>query len=63
MEQTARLITSLKGQKTIFIVTHDPELIVRCCTHILHLEKGTVYDLYELNQEGTEKLGEFFACD
>lgn len=63
MEQTAKLITSLKGKKTIFIVTHDPELIVRCCTHILHLEKGIVQDLYELNQKGTEKLGEFFACD
>lgn len=63
MEQTAKLITSLKGKKTIFIVTHDPELIVRCCTHILHFEKGTVHDLYELNQEGTDKLGEFFACD
>lgn len=63
MEQTAKLITSLKGKKTIFIVTHDPELIIRCCTHILHLEEGTVYDLYELNQEGTDKLGEFFACD
>lgn len=63
MEQTAKLITSLKGNKTIFIVTHDPELIVRCCTHILHFEKGTVHDLYELNQEGTDKLGEFFACD
>ena len=63
MEQTAKLITSLKGKKTIFIVTHDPELFVRCCTHILHLEKGIVQDLYELNQKGTEKLGEFFACD
>ena len=39
MEQTAKLITSLKGKKTIFIVTHDPELIIRCCTHILHLEE------------------------
>ena len=60
MEQTARLIDSLKGQKTIFIVTHDPEFIIRCCTHILHLEEGTVYDLYELNQEGTEKLENHF---
>lgn len=65
MEQTAKLITSLKGKKTIFIVTHDPELIIRCCTHILHLEEGTVYDLYELNQEGTDKIEHFFlpACD
>ena len=65
MEQTAKLITSLKGKKTIFIVTHDPELIIRCCTHILHLEEGTVYDLYELNQEGKDKIEHFFlpACD
>ena len=60
MEQTAKLITSLKGKKTIFIVTHDPELIIRCCTHILHLEEGTVYDLYELNQEG--RYSQFPDC-
>ena len=65
MEQTARLIASLKGKRTIFIVTHDPELIVRCCTHILHMEEGSVHDLYELNQEGTKKLERFFlsVCD
>lgn len=65
MEQTAKLITSLKGQKTIFIVTHDPELIIRCCTHILHLEKGSVQEFYELNQEGTDMIEHFFlpACD
>ena len=65
MEQTAGLITSLKDKKTTFIVTHDPELIVRCCTHILHLEKGSVQEFYELNQEGTDKLKQFFlsACD
>lgn len=65
MEQTARLITSLKDKKTTFIVTHDPELIIRCCTHILRLEKGSVQEFYELNQEGTDKLKQFFlsACD
>lgn len=60
MEQTARLITSLKDKKTMFIVTHDPELIMRCCTHILHLEKGRVQEFYELNQEGIDKLEHFF---
>ena len=59
MEQTARLITSLKNKKTTFIVTHDLELIVRCCTHILHLEKGRVQEFYELNQEETDKLEGF----
>ena len=60
MEQTAGLIASLKDKKTIFIVTHDPELIIRCCTHILHLVKGRVQELYELNQEGIDKLEHFF---
>lgn len=60
MEQTAKLITSLKGKKTTFIVTHDSELIVKCCTHILHLEEGSVQALYELDQEGIEKLEHFF---
>lgn len=65
MEQTARLITSLKGKKTTFIVTHDPELIIRCCTHILHMEKGSVQEFYELNQEGIDKIEHFFlpTCD
>ena len=60
MEQTANLIMSLKNKKTTFIVTHDPELIVRCCTHILHLEEGSVQELYELNQEGIRRLEYFF---
>ena len=35
MERTAELIASLKGRQTVLIVTHDPELIQRCCTHVL----------------------------
>lgn len=54
MKQTAALISSLKGRKTVFIVTHDPELIVRCCTHILHLENGKVSEFYPLNKESSE---------
>lgn len=60
MEQTASLISSLKGRKTVFIVTHDLELIVRCCTHILHLEKGGVTECYPLDNDNSERLTEFF---
>lgn len=60
MEQTAKLIASLQDKKTIIIVTHDPELIVRCCTHVLHLENGSVKEVYELDQEGVERLKGFF---
>lgn len=60
MEQTAALISSLKGRKTVFIVTHDPEFIVRCCTHILHLENGKVSEFYPLNKENSDRLMPFF---
>ena len=43
MEQTAALLSSLKNGKTVFVVTHDPELISRCCTHILRIENGKVF--------------------
>lgn len=42
MEQTAALLSSLKGNQTALIVTHDPELIQRCCDHIVCIENGTV---------------------
>ncbi len=51
MEQTAALFRELKDEnRTLFIITHDPELIVRCCTHILHLEQGEVEELYPLDR-------------
>lgn len=40
MEQTAELLSSLKNKKTVFVVTHDPELVSRCCTHILKFDNG-----------------------
>ena len=38
MERTAELLKSLENDITVLIVTHDMELIERCCTHILHIE-------------------------
>ncbi|MEM5767304.1 MAG: ATP-binding cassette domain-containing protein, partial [Bacillota bacterium] len=62
MEQTARLLRSLSGKQTVFIVTHDPELIVRCCNFVLHLENGRVKEQYALNEEGGARLRRFFEC-
>lgn len=42
MECTAELLRSLKNDSTVLIVTHDMELIDRCCTHILHIENGGI---------------------
>lgn len=60
MKQTASVLSSLKGRRTVFVVTHDPELIVRCCTHILHLENGEVADLYPLSVQTENKFQSFF---
>lgn len=63
MEQTAELISSLKGEKTVLIVTHDLELITQCCTHILHLEHGTVKEFYSMNEVGLQKVCSFFCTE
>lgn len=42
---------------TSFIITHDFELIMECCSHILHLENGKIVDNYKINKE---KLKKFF---
>ncbi|SHH88009.1 energy-coupling factor transport system ATP-binding protein [Sporobacter termitidis DSM 10068] len=60
MEQTARLLESLDGRQTIFIITHDPELVVRCCNFVLHLENGRVKEQYALDCEGETRLRHFF---
>lgn len=42
MKCTAELFASLKGKQTVLIVTHDPELIQRCCGYQIHLKSGQV---------------------
>ncbi len=47
--------------KTVIIVTHDPEFILRCCDNVVHIENGKVLDSYELSEKtGREKLLSFF---
>ncbi len=48
MKRTAELFASLKGKQTVLIVTHDPELIQRCCDYRIHLKNGQVI-LHEQN--------------
>lgn len=42
MNETASLIKEIVKDKTVFVVTHDMELIQKCCTHILHIEEGVI---------------------
>lgn len=40
-----------------FIITHDYELIMETCSHILHMENGKIIDNYKIDEE---KLKKFF---
>ena len=49
MRQVAESVNRLSSMgKTIFIVTHDPEFILRCCDNIIHMENGNVKENYSL---------------
>ena len=62
MRQTAGLFQRLKERKkTMFIITHDPELIMMCCTHVLHIEHGEVQEFYPLTREHCGQFMEQFS--
>lgn len=62
MRQAADSINRLADSgKTVIIVTHDPEFILRCCNQVVHLEKGRVVESYSLIREKhRESLLNFF---
>jgi energy-coupling factor transport system ATP-binding protein len=45
--------------KTQFIITHDLEFILNCCTNVIHLEDGNIIDYYPI-KGNEDKLFEFF---
>ena len=59
-EVADELITIQEMGKTSLVITHDYELIVSCCTHVLHLEHGMVQEQYALDAAGLKRLQNFF---
>jgi energy-coupling factor transport system ATP-binding protein len=47
--------------KTLIVITHDPELILACCTYMLHLEKGRIIDNYPLDKIGQRRMKDYFV--
>lgn len=61
MEQVAELMQQLKQQgKTLLIVTHDPEFILKTCDNIIRIEDGTIAEQYSLDTAEMGKLLDFF---
>lgn len=61
MLETSALLRSLLGCRTVLVISHDPELILNCCTHVLHLEQGRAAAFYELDAENVVRLKAFFT--
>ena len=62
MEQVAQTVRSLQqAGKTVFVVTHDPEFILACCTHAIRLEHGDVVEDYALTPSGKKRLIRYFT--
>ena len=59
-EVAEELIAVQEMGKTSLVITHDYELIVSCCTHVLHLEHGVVLEHYALDAAGFTRLKNFF---
>lgn len=60
MKEVAKELEALSQKgKTILVVTHDAELILSCCHHLVHMEKGKILDNYDL-YENEQKVLDFF---
>lgn len=57
MERVARNVRTLAEMgKTIFVVTHDPEFILACCTHLFRLKNGNIVENRPLDDEGIKSV-------
>jgi energy-coupling factor transport system ATP-binding protein len=48
--------------KTIFVITHDPEFILSCCTYVVHMEEGQISETYRMDESGIKHMIAFFQC-
>jgi energy-coupling factor transport system ATP-binding protein len=62
MMQVAGLLNRLAEQgKTLIVITHDPELIVACCSHAITMEGGRAEAPFALDEAGTARMLGFFG--
>lgn len=62
MMQTCQLLKQLQGDNVfLFIITHDYELIASVCDSVIHIEHGRIFEQYDLDSFGIQKLNAFFS--
>lgn len=49
-----------KSGESVYVITHDLELILDCCTDFVYFENGQISEQYELDDGGVERLKAYF---
>ena len=60
LEVAAVLRKLQQSGRSIYVITHDLELILACCTDILRLEKGEIREQYPVDARGLDAIRKFF---
>ena len=61
MLDVAEAIKSMqKRGRTQFVITHDPELIEKCCDYVMFMDKGGVIDVGTIEEERLHRIKKFF---
>ena len=61
MKEVANVLRQVRDTDiTVYVITHDLELILDCCTDIVHFENGSIIDQFQMDEAGLEKIRNFF---
>ncbi len=62
MKEVANVLQQIRDTgATLYIITHDLELILDCCTDIIHFEDGSIADQYQVDEDGLRKIRAYFV--
>ena len=61
MKEVANVLRQVRDTGiTVYVITHDLELILDCCTDIVHFENGSIIDQFQMDEAGLEKNRNYF---
>ena len=61
MKEVANVLRQVRDTGiTVYVITHDLELILDCCTDIVHFENGSIFDQFQMDEAGIEKIRNYF---
>ena len=61
MKEVANVLKQVRDAGiTLYVITHDIELLLDCCTDIVHFEDGSIIDKFQMDEAGLEKIRNYF---